>query len=52
MKYRVCTYVYTWGTFEDIETARRVAKMVYEEENKTIMIRNAETEEIVEEIKA
>lgn len=49
-KFRVCSYVWTWGTFDDIETARNVAKMVIEEEKNiaVLFIRNNETDELIE----
>ncbi|HLO11542.1 MAG TPA: hypothetical protein VK190_04735 [Pseudoneobacillus sp.] len=50
-KYRLCTYIWSWGTYDNIEIARNVAETIVfpEEPNvKRLMIRNAETDEVVE----
>jgi hypothetical protein len=52
LKFRVCNYVWTWGTYDDIETAINVAKMVIDDEGyDRILIRNNDTDEIIHTVR-
>lgn len=50
-KVRVCTHVWSYGTFDNIETAERVARMVLaEESHRQILIKDAETDKTIKTI--
>lgn len=50
-KVKVCTHVWSYGTFDDIEMAERVARMVLTEvRNKEIFIKDAETDKTIKTI--
>lgn len=51
-KFRVHTHIHNYGVVDDIITARAIAKMAIEEDNKKeVFIEDAETEERIETIK-